>query len=398
MFLPRMITKDLYYVGVNDRKTRFFENYIPINDGVSYNSYLLMADKTCLFDTVEICFLKEFLANVQAVLNGRELDYLVIHHMEPDHCASIEEIVLRYPNVKIVANLQVFRMIEQFFGEDYKDRAHVIRENDILDLGNHHLKFISAIMVHWPEVMMSYDLDTKVLFSADAFGCFGALPGNIFKDEVDDPSFFSEARRYYSNIVGKYGVNVVNVYKKISTLDIKYICPLHSYIWRQDFDQIMSKYVKWATYQAEEKAVVIAYASMYGNTKQAAEVLASMLAEKGIKNIKVYDLSLTDETYIISEIFRASTLILASPTYNLGMYPKVESLLNAMVKLNVKNRVVGLIENGTWSPKSNSMVKEKLASLENITYLEPQISIKSSITEQNIEDLAHMATLVSELL
>lgn len=388
------ITKDLYYVGVNDRSTRFFENYIPINNGVSYNSYLYVDNFTCLIDTVEYSFTKDFLENIKEVLNGRNLDYLVVQHMEPDHCAAIDDLMLRYPETKIVTNAAVVKMLKQFFNASYADRLVIIKENDILDLGRHKLKFIMTPMVHWPEVMMTYDVNSKILFSADAFGSFGALSGNLFFDEVEDVNYFNESRRYYSNIVGKYGVNVCNAYKKISELEINYICPLHSYIWRKDFNLLFDKYLKWATYEAESNDVVIMYASMYGNTKRVCEILANMLAKKGLKNIKLYDMSLTDETYLIAEIFRAKNIVLASPTYNLGLYPKVEALLLSMERLNVQNRNFALIENGTWAPKSNSLVEEKLNKLKNIMIHNNKISIKSSM---NCNDAISLDALANEI-
>lgn len=393
--MQQLIKDDIYYVGVSDRKIKQFENYIPINYGVSYNSYLILDEKTCLLDTVDETKATYFFKKVEETLNGRSLDYLVIHHMEPDHCALIGEVLLRYPNVTIVSNVQVFKMIKQFFNLNIKNKL-VVKEGDVLNLGKHALKFIFAPMVHWPEVMFSYDTFSKALFSADAFGSFGALSGNLFYDEVEDPTYLSESRRYYSNIVGKYGANVVNAYNKIKDLDLELILPLHSYLWRKDFNIIIDKYVKWATYTPEDKEVIILYASMYGNTEEVALRLADTLASKGLKNIKVYDVSNVDETYLIAEIFRVSHIVLASPTYNLGIYPKMASLLHAINNLGIKNRTFALIENGTWATNSNKLMEEELSKLKNTTILNDRISIKSSYNPCEELSLISLADAIVE--
>lgn len=388
--MKQLINNDIYYLGVSDRRLKDFENYIPLTNGVSYNSYLILDDKTCLLDTVDALKSVEFFKNLEETLENRTLDYLVVHHMEPDHCALIKEILLRYPNVTVVSNVQTFKMIKQFFNLDIVNKKEV-KESDILNLGHHELKFIFAPMVHWPEVMFSYDIITKTLFSADAFGCFGALSGNLFYDEVKDETYFSEARRYYANIVGKYGVNVCNAYNKIKDLEIKQIFPLHSYLWRKDFNLIIDRYIKWATYEPEDKEVVIFYASMYGNTAEAANNLAILLAQKGLKNIKIYDISQTDETYLISEVFRVSHIVLMCPTYNLGIYPKMSSLLATMQKLNVQKRTFALIENGTWGPLANKIMTEEVNKLKNVKILEQKITIRSSLNKQNELDLGNLA-------
>ncbi len=388
--MKQLINNDIYYLGVSDRRLKDFENYIPLTNGVSYNSYLILDDKTCLLDTVDALKSVEFFKNLEETLENRTLDYLVVHHMEPDHCALIKEILLRYPNVTVVSNVQTFKMIKQFFNLDIVNKKEV-KESDILNLGHHELKFIFAPMVHWPEVMFSYDIITKTLFSADAFGCFGALSGNLFYDEVKDETYFSEARRYYANIVGKYGVNVCNAYNKIKDLEIKQIFPLHSYLWRKDFNLIIDRYIKWATYEPEDKEVVIFYASMYGNTAEAANNLAILLAQKGLKNIKIYDISQTDETYLISEVFRVSHIVLMCPTYNLGIYPKMSSLLATMQKLNVQKRTFALIENGTWGPLANKIMTEEVNKLKNVKILDKKITIRSSLNKQNELDLGNLA-------
>lgn len=388
--MKQLINNDIYYLGVSDRRLKDFENYIPLTNGVSYNSYLILDDKTCLLDTVDALKSVEFFKNLEETLENRTLDYLVVHHMEPDHCALIKEILLRYPNVTVVSNVQTFKMIKQFFNLDIVNKKEV-KESDILSLGHHELKFIFAPMVHWPEVMFSYDIITKTLFSADAFGCFGALSGNLFYDEVKDETYFSEARRYYANIVGKYGVNVCNAYNKIKDLEIKQIFPLHSYLWRKDFNLIIDRYIKWATYEPEDKEVVIFYASMYGNTAEAANNLAILLAQKGLKNIKIYDVSQTDETYLISEVFRVSHIVLMCPTYNLGIYPKMSSLLATMQKLNVQKRTFALVENGTWGPLANKIMTEEVNKLKNVKILDKKITIRSSLNKQNELDLGNLA-------
>lgn len=388
--MKQLINNDIYYLGVSDRRLKDFENYIPLTNGVSYNSYLILDDKTCLLDTVDALKSVEFFKNLEETLENRTLDYLVVHHMEPDHCALIKEILLRYPNVTVVSNVQTFKMIKQFFNLDIVNKKEV-KESDILNLGHHELKFIFAPMVHWPEVMFSYDIITKTLFSADAFGCFGALSGNLFYDEVKDETYFSEARRYYANIVGKYGVNVCNAYNKIKDLEIKQIFPLHSYLWRKDFNLIIDRYIKWATYEPEDKEVVIFYASMYGNTAEAANNLAILLAQKGLKNIKIYDVSQTDETYLISEVFRVSHIVLMCPTYNLGIYPKMSSLLATMQKLNVQKRTFALVENGTWGPLANKIMTEEVNKLKNVKILDKKITIRSSLNKQNELDLGNLA-------
>ena len=395
--MRQLISNDIYYVGASDRKISLFENYIPLNYGVSYNSYLILDEKTCLLDTVDESKSTYFFKKVAETLNDRELDYLVVLHMEPDHCALINELLLRYPNTKVISNSQVFKMIKQFFNLDIKNQI-VVKEGDTIKLGKHELKFIAAPMVHWPEVMFCYDTYSKTLFSADAFGSFGALSGNLFYDEVKDDNYFNEARRYYTNIVGKYGANVCNVYNKIKDLDIKMIMPLHSFLWRKDFNLLIDKYLKWATYTPEDKEVVIIYASMYGNTEEVACRLADILANKGLKNIKVYDCSKVDETVLIAEIFRVSHIVLASPTYNLAIYPKMHSLLQGLINLGVKNRTFALIENGTWAANSNKLISEELSKLKNTTIISNKVSIKSSYNvcdEQSLENLA--SSLVEDM-
>ena len=379
MYNVRKVTEDIVWVGASDRRLALFENIFPIPRGVSYNSYVLLDEKTVLLDTVDASVAGQFFENLEHVLDGRKLDYLIVNHMEPDHCAMIGDLVRRYPEVQVVGNTKTFGMIKQFFGTDFAERAVTVKEGDTLATGAHTLHFVMAPMVHWPEVMVTYDEKDKVLFAADGFGTFGALNGNIFADEVDfDRDWLDDARRYYTNIVGKYGASVQALLKKASGLEIAVICPLHGPIWRENLGYILEKYQKWSTYEAEDQAVVILYATMYGNTASAADALAGRLAAKGVKKIAVYDVSNTHVSELISEIFRASHVVFAAPTYNGGIYPVMENLLADMKALAVQNKTVALMENGTWAPMTAKQMREKLAELKNVTILDTQITIKSA--------------------
>lgn len=399
MYNVRKVTEDIVWVGASDRRLALFENIFPIPRGVSYNSYVLMDEKTVLLDTVDTGIAGQFFENLEYVLGDRKLDYLVVNHMEPDHCAMIGDIVRRYPEVKIVGNCKTFMMLEQFFGTDFTERAVTVAEGDTLSVGKHTLHFVMAPMVHWPEAMVTYDALDKVLFSADAFGTFGALNGNIFADEMAfDRDWLEDARRYYTNIVGKYGASVQALLKKAAGLEIEMICPLHGPIWRENLGYILDKYQKWSTYEAEEQAVVILYASMYGNTASVADALAGKLAEKGIKNIAVYDVSNTHVSELIGEIFRASHLVFAAPTYNGGIYPVMENLLTDMKALSVQKKTVALIENGTWAAAAARLMREKLAQMKDMTILEPQIMVKSAMRTEQEKELEMLAdSLVNSL-
>lgn len=393
MHNTRLITKDLTWIGASDRRLALFENVYPIPHGISYNSYLLCDDRTVLFDTVDSSVSRQFFENLTHALNGRTLDYAVVHHMEPDHCAELEHLMMRYPQVKIVCNAQIKKMIAQFFDFSLSDDSFMlVKEGDTLNTGHHELAFIAAPMVHWPEVMMTYDRTDKVLFSADAFGTFGALNGNIFADEVNFVGeYLDEARRYYTNIVGKYGPQVQNVLKKAASLDIRMICPLHGFIWRQDLDFYIKKYDLWSKYEAEEKGVVIAYGSIYGNTENAAQILAAKLAEKGVRHIHMYDVSVTHPSYIIAQAFRYSTLVLASATYNAGIFVNMENLLRDIVAHNLQNRTIALIENGSWAATAGKQMKEEITQLKNCTLLEPILSIKSAVKESQLAEIENLA-------
>lgn len=387
MFCVRKVTEDLYWVGGNDRRLALFENVHPIPRGVSYNSYLLLDKKTVLFDTVDWSICRQFLENIQAVLNGRSLDYLVINHMEPDHGAAIEEIILRYPNVKIISTEKSFLLMRQF-GFEIDGRMEEVVEGDVKSFGKHEVTFVAAPMVHWPEAMVTFDTTNGVLFSADAFGSFGALDGKLFNDEVDfDRDWIDDARRYYTNIVGKYGPHVQALLKKASGLDIKMICPLHGPVWRTDLGYFIDKYDKWSRYEPEEKAVMIVYASMYGNTEAAATALATKFVEKGMKNVVMYDVSSTHVSELISETFRVSHVVLASVTYNLGIYPPMHNYLMDMKALNLQKRTFAIIENGSWACKSGSLMSEFLEEMREMTVLEDKVTLVSSMNEGNVTDM-----------
>jgi len=387
MFCVRKVTEDLYWVGGNDRRLALFENVHPIPRGVSYNSYLLLDEKTVLFDTVDWSICRQFLENIQAVLNGRPLDYLVLNHMEPDHGAAIEEIILRYPDVKIISTEKSFLLMRQF-GFEIDGRMEEVVEGDVKSFGKHEITFVAAPMVHWPEAMVTFDTTNGVLFSADAFGSFGALDGKLFNDEVDfDRDWIDDARRYYTNIVGKYGPHVQALLKKASGLDIKMICPLHGPVWRTDLGYLIDKYDKWSRYEPEEKAVMIVYASMYGNTEAAATALATKFVEKGMKNVVMYDVSSTHVSELISETFRVSHVVLASVTYNLGIYPPMHSYLMDMKALNLQKRTFAIIENGSWACKSGTLMSEFLDKMREMTVLEDKVTLVSSMNEGNLTDM-----------
>lgn len=397
MYNVRNVTGDIVWVGASDRRLALFENIFPIPRGVSYNSYVLLDEKTVLLDTVDAGVAGQFFENLEHVLGGRKLDYLVVNHMEPDHCAMIGDIVRRYPEVQVVGNAKTFTMMKQFFGTDFAERAVTVKEGDTLSSGKHTLHFVMAPMVHWPEAMVTYDEMDKVLFSADGFGTFGALNGNIFADEVDfDRDWLDDARRYYTNIVGKYGASVQALLKKAAGLDIAVICPLHGPVWRENLGYILEKYQKWSTYESEDQAVVIMYASMYGNTASAADALAGRLAAKGVKKIAVYDVSNTHVSELISEIFRASHLVFAAPTYNAGIYPVMKNLLSDMKALAVQKKTVALMENGTWAATTAKQMREKLSELKDMTILDTQITVKSSMAADQADELEAFADAIAE--
>lgn len=396
------ISNDLIYVGVSDRRTALFENVYPIPRGVSYNSYVLLDEKTALMDTADLTVSEQFFENVEAALNGRQLDYLIVNHMEPDHGALIAPLLLRYPQATVVCTAKAAQMMEQFLGTQASrlqigtgtqaSRLQTVKEGDTLSLGRHNLVFTMAPMVHWPEVMMTYDTTDKVLFSADAFGTFGALSGNLYADEVNfENEWLDDARRYFINIVGKYGQPVQTVLKKAAALDIKMICPLHGPVWRSNLEYFIGKHDIWSRYEPEDKGVVIIYGSIYGHTESAALRLGTLLGQRGVKNIKAYDASRTHVSELVSECFRASHIVLASSTYNNGIFTPMENLLADLKAHDWKRRSVALIENGTWAATSGKLMRAELEQMKEITLLGETVSLKSAATPAQEEQLVALA-------
>ena len=394
MYCTRSVTRDITWVGGNDRRLSVFEGVYKCPAGVSYNSYLINDEKTVLMDTVDRAVSAVFFENIEHELAGRRLDYVVVQHMEPDHSATLAELVLRHPETTIVCNAKLAAMIKQFFDFDLDSRCLLVKEGDVLETGRHKLTFVMAPMVHWPEVMVTFDPEDGLLFSADAFGTFGAIDGALFADEVDfEHGYMDEARRYYCNIVGKYGPQVSALLKKASGLDIRMILPLHGFVWRNNIGDILDKYIHWASYEPEEKAVVIAYASVYGNTANAAEILSCRLREKGVKTY-MYDVSMTSADYIIAAAFRCSHLVFASTTYNAGIFVRMEELLHDLAAHGVRSRKAAFIENGSWAATSGKLMRSILEDCKNMTFVESTVSLKSSVKP---EKLAEIEALADEL-
>ncbi len=398
MYSIRKVTEDLYWVGANDHRTTLFENIHPIPQGVSYNAYLLLDEQTVLFDTVDWSASRQLLENIDYVLNGRNLDYLVVHHVEPDHGASIQSIIHAYPEVKVISSAMGFRFMNQYGVTVDSSKQVFIKENDTVSFGTHTLKFLSAPMVHWPEVMISFDTTNGVLFSADAFGTFKALDGKLFNDEVNfDRDWLDEARRYYTNIVGKYGQNVQALLKKASPIlpEVKMICPLHGPVWRNDLDYLIHYYDLWSKYSPETNGVLIIYGSMYGNTESASQALATKLVEQGITNTEVFDISNTHISTLIAKAFQYSHIVLASVTYNADMYPLMHNLLIDMKALNLQNRTFALIENGTWAPQAgNAMKKFITEEMKNCNVLEERLFITASLQNTQEENLQQLTEAI----
>ncbi len=393
MYCTKKISNDLVWIGANDRRLAMFEGVYAVPYGVSYNSYLLKNDsEAVLFDTVDKAVSKTFFENLEHELAGRSLNYVVVHHMEPDHSATLEEVVRRYPGVKVICSAKTEGMMKQFF--DLEMSVYTVAEGDSLTLAGHELRFVMAPMVHWPEVMMTYDSTEKILFSADAFGAFGALNGAIFADEVDfERDYMDEARRYYTNIVGKYGTQVQSVLKKAAGLEIQYLCPLHGFVWRRNIGDFVDKYVKWSTYTPEEKGVMIAYASVYGNTENTAEIISSRLRDRGIKTV-MYDVSVTPASEIISQSFKYSHLLFASTTYNAGIFVQMEEFLRDLAAHNIQNRTAVFVENGSWAATSGKLMKEIIAGCKNMDIIEDVLSVKSSLKKNQ---LAEVESLVDKI-
>lgn len=394
------ILPNIFWVGGNDRRIERFENMFPLPNGVAYNSYLINDEKTALLDTVDSAITQEYMENINHVLGDRQLDYLVINHMEPDHCGNIEEILRRFPDVKLVGNAKTFQFFNQYYSMDISKNSLEVKEGQEIPLGSHSLRFYMAPMVHWPEVMVTYEASQGILFSADAFGAFGAISGNIFADEVEYDSYYlDEARRYYTNIVGRYGNQVQALFKKLKGLDINMICSLHGHIWRGDMiSYILDKYDKWSRYIPEKKGLVLAYASMYGNTENTVNTLASKLAKRGVRDMRMYDVSKTHPSYIISDIFKYSHLVLASPTYNLQLYFPMDSLIRELSVLNIRNRKVSLIGNHTWASAALKQMTEMINNMKNMEIVGTPIDIKSSLREDREHELDALADAISNSL
>lgn len=398
------ILENTYYIGVNDYDVDLFEGQYLVPDGISYNSYVIVDEKVAVMDTVATNFAEEWLSKLEAVLDGRTVDYLIVHHMEPDHSANIANFLKKYPSTTIVATAKAFQFMEQFFGVGFDgslagdamlDRRLIVAEGDTLSLGAHTLHFYTAPMVHWPEVMVTYDDATKALFSADGFGTFG-VPENILSNADTKHTWSNEARRYYIGIVGKYGLQVQMLLKKLANLDVATICPLHGPVLTEDLGYYIDLYKTWSSYEAEEDGVVIAYASIYGNTGACAEQLCKQLTSMGCENVKLYDLARTEFSTVVAEAFRCSKLVLASATYNADLFPPMQHLIGALKERNFQNRKVAFIENGTWAPMTAKLMKERLEGCKNLTFCENIVTIKSKMHDADVEKLELLAKELME--
>ena len=402
MHIVRKVTDNLYWIGANDHRLTLFENIHPIPEGVSYNSYLLLDRKTVMFDTVDWDGCRQMMENLEYVLDGRELDTVVVNHWEPDHAASLQVVLNRYPKAEIQNKEKGFMLMKQFGFHADGHKTITVKEGDKTCFGEHTVTYLEAPMVHWPEAMVTLDLTNGALFSADAFGSFKALDGRLFNDEVNyDRDWIDSNRRYLTNIVGKYGPHIRKLLNKAAPVldQIKFICPLHGLVWRNNLDYLLDKYNHWASYEPEEKGVMIVYASMYGNTEQAAQAIAAKLAEKGIRNVSLFDVSSTHVSYLIAEVFRVSHVILASCTYNLGIFPPMLNFLEDMKALNVQNRVFALIENGSWAIRSGDLIHRFLdEEMKTITVLNERVTVASHLGENQEEDLGLLADAVADSL
>lgn len=394
MYCVQEITPNIFWVGGSDRRLELFENMFPLPNGVAYNSYLIMDEKTALVDTVDRSISELYLENITHVLGGRELDYLIVNHMEPDHCANIEDIVRRYPNVRLVGNKKTFQFMEQFYEMDMTSNYMEVKDGDELSFGGTTLRFYTAPMVHWPEVMVTYEVSRGILFSADAFGSFGAFSGNLFADEMDYIDI-DEARRYYSNIVGRYGSQVQALFKKLAGLEINMICALHGYIWRgENIPFILDLYDKWSRYEPEKKGVVFVYASMYGNTENVVQILANKLAQRGVRDMHMYDVSKTHASYIISDLWKYSNMVLASPTYNMQLYFGMDAILKDISVLGLQNRKVSIIGNHTWASAALKSMKEHVEALQNMELVGEPMDVRSGMKADREPDLDKLADAI----
>lgn len=395
MYCVRSVTDDLLWIGGNDRQSSLFESAHPVPNGMSFNSYLLLDEKTVLFDTVDRKAQGQFFENLEYGLQDRALDYVFVHHVEPDHAAILQDLLLRHPEATVVCSQRALDMLAQFHGKA-PEKHLVVKDQDTLSTGRHQFTFFSATMIHWPEVIVSYDSTDKAIFSADAFGSFGALNGVLFSDEVDfERDWMDECRRYYTNIVSKYGVHVTNLLKKLDNLEVRLLCPLHGLLWRKDIDVLVNRYRTWASYEPEVQGVLIPFASVYGNTETAANILACRLAEKGIP-VAMYDVSITHPSYVLSECFKYSHVVFSSPTYNNGIFVTMENLFHDLLAHSFQNRTVALIQNGSWGPNSGKVMTEILEQMKNIRLLQPPITLKSSLAAGQEEELQALANLLAE--
>lgn len=384
------ISDSIKYIGVDDRDIDLFESQYVVPDGVTYNSYVILDEKTALMDTVDKRGAQEWEQNLQAALDGRKLDYLVISHLEPDHAGSIGRLLELYPDVKLVGNAKTFQMLPQFFPVDLGEHMVTVKEGDVLSLGTHTLNFYMAPMVHWPEVMVTYESSEKILFSADGFGKFGAM------DAKDDEGWSCEARRYYFNIVGRYGASVQALLKKAAKLDIAMICPLHGPILKENLGYYIGLYDTWSSYNPENKGVLIAYASIHGNTAKAASKLAEMLRAKGVEKVVVSDLAREDMAEVIEDAFRYDRMILAAASYDGGVFPCMQDFLHHLQSKAYQKRTVGILENGSWGPTAGRTMKAILDTMKNITVVEPMVTIKSTLKEENMADLETLADAIAQ--
>ena len=390
------ITKDIKYVGVEDMNIDLFEGQYPVPNGISYNSYIISDKKTAVMDTVDKNYTEEWLKNIASVLSEKKPDYLIIQHMEPDHSANIVEFLKVYPDAVVVGNEKTFEMMDAFFEPEYIKNRLVVKDGDVLSLGSHELTFVFAPMVHWPEVMLTYIPEDGILFSADAFGTFGALPGSIFAEDIDfERDFLDDARRYYFNIVGKYGVQVQNVLKKAAGLAIHLVCPLHGPVWRENFGWFLKKYLTWSAYEPEEKCLAVFYASVYGHTQNAAEIAAAAAAEAGAK-VKVFDVSVTSPDELLSEAFRCSHALFAATTYNNGVFVSMENFLSDLKAHNYQNRAFAVVENGSWAPQAGGLMEAALSGCKNMRQLGGKVTVLSAVTEEGAAALRALGKCIAE--
>ena len=395
MYCTKKITSDLIWLGGSDRRLALFENVYPIPRGVSYNAYLIRDEKTALLDTVDQAIAERFFENLEHALQGKPLNYVIVNHMEPDHAATLGTVLSRYPEATVIGNAKTLPMIKQFFPMEVEGRFQAVKEGDTLCTGRHTLRFIAAPMVHWPEVLMTYDETDRLLLTADAFGCFGALNGRLLADEVDfDRDYLDEARRYYTNIVGKYGSQVQAVLKKAAELDIAMLLPLHGFVWRKELGYLLHKYDLWSRYEPEERGVLIAYASVYGNTENAANILACRLSERGVK-VQMFDTSVTPTSYILSAAFRYSHLVFAATTYNAGVFITMEELLHDIAAHDLQNRRAVLLENGSWAPASGKGMQKILQPLKGWQQMEDTFTIRSALREDQTMQLERLAAMLA---